>query len=193
MKTSLVSFFHDHFKTLAIVATLALAGCASAPMQVDTGTIHARTFSFVRSNAPSDAQYDQKRQAIHAMIQSAITSDLDGKGLKRVDNGGDVTVTYLIVAGNNVSTMAISDYWGYNGDASAIQDEIHKSQTIKNENPNYFEAGTLVIDIIDSKNFKLLKRATVQRPVLRNVPADIRQDHIQQAVDQALSDLQVAP
>lgn len=191
MKTSLASLFHDHIKTLAILGTLALAGCASAPMQVDTGAIHARTFSFVRSNAPSDAAYDQKRQAIHAMIQSAITSDLASKGLTRVDSGGDVTVTYLIVVGNNVSTMAISDYWGYNGDASAIQDAIHKSQTIKNENPNYFEAGTLVIDIIDSSNFKLLKRATVQRPVLRNVPADIRQDHIQQAVDQALSDLRV--
>lgn len=191
MNTSLASLFHNHLKPLALIGTLALAGCASAPMQVNTGPIHARTFSFVRSNAPSDAQYDQKRQTIHAMIQSAVTSDLAGKGLTRVDNGGDVTVTYLIVVGNNVSTMAISDYWGYNGDASAIQDAIHKSQTIKNENPNYFEAGTLVIDIIDSNSFKLLKRATVQRPVLQNVPADIRQEHIQQAVDQALSDLRV--
>jgi hypothetical protein len=191
MKTSLASLIHDHIKTLAVFSTLALAGCTSPPMQVDTGAIHARTFSFVRSNAPSDAAYDQKRQAIHAMIQSAITSDLTGKGLTRVDNGGDVTVTYLIVVGNNVSTMAISDYWGYSGDASAIQDAIHKSETIKNENPNYFEAGTLVIDIIDSNSFKLLKRATVQRPVLRNVPSEIRQEHIQQAVDQALSDLRV--
>jgi hypothetical protein len=192
MKSSPASLFFEPMKTLAIIGALVLAGCASAPMQVDTGPIHARTFSFVRSNAPADAQYDQKRQAIHAMIQSAITTNLAGKGLTRVDNGGDVTVTYLIVVGNNVSTMAISDYWGYSGDASAIQDAIHQSQTVRNENPNYFEAGTLVIDIIDSQSFKLLKRATVQRPVLRNVPADIRQEHIQQAVDQALSDLRVA-
>ena len=191
MKTSIASLFHNPIKTLAVIGSLSLAGCASAPMHVDTGPIHARTFSFVRSNAPSDAQYDQKRQAIHAMIQQAITSNLAGKGLSRVDSGGEVTVTYLIVAGNNVSTMAISDYWGYNGDASAIQDAIHKSQTIKNENPNYFEAGTLVIDIIDSNSYKLLKRASVQRPVLRNVPAEIRQEHIQQAVDEALSDLRV--
>jgi hypothetical protein len=191
MKTSLTSLLHDHIKTFAVIAALVLAGCASAPMRVDTGPIHARTFSFVRSNAPSDAQYDQKRQAIHAMIQQAITSNLAEKGLTRVDSGGDVTVTYLIVVGNNVSTMAINDYWGYNGGASAIQDAIHQSQAIKNENPNYFEAGTLVIDIIDTKSFKLLKRASVQRPVLRNVPAEIRQENIQQAVDQALSDLKV--
>ncbi|HTQ52280.1 MAG TPA: DUF4136 domain-containing protein [Candidatus Acidoferrales bacterium] len=192
MKTSLGSLFFKPIKTLAVIGTLFVAGCASPPMQVDTGPIHARTFSFVRSNAPADAAYDQRRQAIHAMIQSAITRDLAGKGLSRVDNGGDVTVTYLIVVGNNVSTMAISDYWGYNGGASAIQDAIHQSQTIKNENPNYFEAGTLVIDIIDSHSFKLLKRATVQRPVLQNVPAEIRQENIQQAVDQALSNLRVA-
>jgi hypothetical protein len=71
-----------------------------------------------------------------------------------------------------------------------VGDKVHKSQT-GSSNPNYFEAGTLVIDIIDSKTFKLLKRASVSKSVLRTAPANVRKENIQQAVNEALNDLRV--
>ena len=61
------------------------------------------------------------------------------------------------------------------------------------KNPNYFEAGTLVIDLVDAKSFKLLKRGYATRPVLRNLEADARAARIQGVVDQIFSDLRVAP
>jgi hypothetical protein len=170
---------------------LTLAGCSSTPAKVDSGTVHARTFNFVsRSGKPAPA-YADNRQAIHSMIQGAIAKNLAGRGVSQVPSGGDVTVAYLIIAGNNASTTSINDYFGYGEDASALLDKAHTAST-GSKNPNYFEAGTLVIDIIDSKSFKLLKRGYATRPVLRNLPDDARAARIQEVVDEILRDLRIA-
>jgi hypothetical protein len=175
--------------TLA-VAVLALAGCSSTPAKVDSGPVRARTFSFVsRSGKPAPA-YADDRQAIHTMIQSAIAKNLADRSVSQVPSGGDVTVAYLIIAGNNASTTSINDYFGYGGDAAALHDKAHTAYT-GSKNPNYFEAGTLVIDIIDAKTFKLLKRGYATRSILRNAPEDVRSERIQEVVDEILRDVRV--
>jgi len=58
-------------------------------------------------------------------------------------------------------------------------------------NPNYFEAGTLVIDIIYSRSHKLLKRSHVVRPRLRDATASVRAGRIQEAVDATLQDVRI--
>ena len=174
---------------LLLASGLAFAGCSST-MKVDSGPIKASTFNFVQNKASESLTAESNRQAIHAMIQDSITSNLSSKGLNRVNSGGQVTVAYLVVVGNNVSTATIDDYFGYGRDSSDVGDKVHKSQT-GSSNPNYFEAGTLVIDIIDSKTFKLQKRASVSKSVLRTAPANVRKENIQQAVNEALNDLRV--
>jgi hypothetical protein len=124
------------------------------------------------------------------MVQAAITKNLAAKGITRVDAGGDITVGYLIIVGNNVSTTAINDYFSYGDDVAALHDKAQEAYA-SSKNPNYFEAGTLLIDITDSKSFKLLKRGYATRQLLRNVPDDTRAERIQEVVDQILSDLQV--
>lgn len=179
------------FLTLA-AAILALAGCSSTPAKVDTGLVHARTFNFVgRSGKPSPG-YADNRQAIHTMIQGAIAKNLGGRGVSQVPGGGDVTVAYLIIAGNNASTTSVNDYFGYGEDASALHEKAHKKYT-GNKNPNYFEAGTLVIDVVDSKTFKLLRRNYATRPLIRSLPEDARAARIQEVVDEVLRDLRIAP
>ena len=95
-------------KILSLVALVA-AGC-STPTRVDTGTIHARTFSFVVTG-PRSADFVDKREAVHTMIKDAIARNLAAKGVKRVEANGDVTVAYLVVVGNPVSTTVINDYF----------------------------------------------------------------------------------
>ena len=46
-------------------------------------------------------------------------------------------------------------------------DKVHKEQAIKGGERGYFEAGTLVIDLINPQTSKLLKRAYLQAPILR--------------------------
>jgi hypothetical protein len=175
--------------TLA-TAVLALAGCSSTPAKLDSGPIRARTFSFVTTVAKPSPGYVDNRQIIHPMVQGAIVKNLAGRGLSQVASGGDVTVSYLIITGNNASTTAINDYFGYGEDAYALHDKAFKAYT-SSKNPNYFEAGTLLIDITDTKSFKLLKRGYATRPILRNLPNDARAARIQEVVDEILRDLRV--
>src|SRR5215831_13131261 len=99
---------------LLISAVLAVAatGCSSVKTHVDAGAIKARTFSFLRtgSRQPS-AAVDNSAQA-HALIQQALVNNLAAKGISKVPSGGDVTVAYLLIVGNNVGTASLNEYFG---------------------------------------------------------------------------------
>lgn len=172
------------------VGGLLLVGC-SAPTKVDKGPIHAQSFSFVNRASRPPQGYADERQAVHNLIQEAITKNLADRGITRTAAGGDVTVGYLVIVGNNTTTERINDYFGYGDDASALHDKAHAAYT-GSKNPNYFEAGTLVIDITDGKTFKLLKRGYATRPTLRNLPDDAKATRIQEAVDEILSQVRFA-
>jgi hypothetical protein len=175
---------------LLATGVMLLAGCSSTPTKVNTGTMHASTFSFV-TGRPMPPDYAEKREQVHQLIQSAITTNLMAKGISRTPAGGDVILAYLIILGDNVATTDVNDYFGYGRDSDALLDKAHQHYAINDKNPNPFVAGTLVIDVIDAKTYKLLYRNYVVRQVFRNVPADVRAERIQSAVDQALAGLQV--
>ena len=171
---------------------VALVGCSSTPTKVDHGPIAARSFNFVDRGAKAAPGYTDNRQAIHSIIQAAITKDLAAKGVSRVNTGGDITVGYMLIVGNNATTTSLTEYFGYGENDAALQDKAHKAYS-SSKNPNYFEAGTLVIDIVDSKTFKLLKRGFATRPVLRDLSPDARSERIQEVVNEILQDLRIKP
>jgi hypothetical protein len=187
----------EHMKintyALIVAGALALAGCSSVKTHVDTGPIHARTFSFINTGARPLPTYAENRKLIHQNVQEAIAKNLTAKGLTQVPQGGDITVAYLVIAGNNATTTSLNDYFGYTADADALVNQAHKSGAVKSNERGYFEAGTLVIDILDPQTSKLLKRGTVQAQILRELPMDEREARLQSFVDQALSDLKIAP
>ena len=176
---------------LLAVGVVLLAGCSSTSTKLNTGTVHASTFSFV-TRRPMPPDYAEKREQIHRLVQSAITTNLTAKGISRVQAGGDVFLAYLIILGDNVATTDVNDYFGYGRDSDALLDKAHQKGAIDSKNPNPFLAGTLVIDVIDAKTYKLLYRNYVARQVLRNIPETERDERIQSAVDQALAGLKVA-
>ena len=178
----------NHY-ALMVAAALALAGCLSVKSHVDTGPIHARTFSFINSGSRELPAYAESRKQAHAAVQDAITKNLAEKGVIRAERGGDVTVAYLIIVGNNATTTSLNEYFGYTSDADALTDKFHKTEAVKNNDRAYFEAGTLVIDFLDPGTSKLLKRATVQAQILRELPMAQRETRLQGFVDQALADL----
>jgi hypothetical protein len=179
------------FLWLTVVA-MSLVGCHSTPTRVDTGVIHARTFSFVKPGPRPAPAFSNQEQSVHAAVHDAITRSLETKGVTLSKEAGDVTVGYLLIVGNNASTTAIDDYFGYDSDAAGLHEKAQAAYSAS-KNPNYFEAGTLVIDITDAKTYKLLKRGYATRPVLRNLPEDARAARIQEAVDAILHDLRFVP
>mgnify|MGYP001544792613 FL=1 len=180
--------------TAALAGVIALAaGCSSTPpTKVDSGVIKAATFSFVNGGIPlNDPAVDNDDQ-VHQAIQTAITANLTAKGLSRAPGLGDVTVAYLIITGNNWSTMAVNKYFGYGRDAAALQDAATDTYTA-NKNPNHFQAGTLVIDLVDNRTHELLWRNYVTRPLLKDPSPAVRQANIQEAVNAAFAKLRVGP
>jgi hypothetical protein len=169
-----------------------LAGCSSTPTQVDTGPIHARTFSFIQRTQKASPGFANENEDLHKMIHEAIVKNLGSRGVTNVEAGGNVLVAYMVIVGNNVSTTAINDYFGYGRNAVELQEKAQDAYT-SSKSPNAFQAGTLVIDIIDPTTLKLLKRGYTVRPILRNQAAEARAERIQEAVDQILQDLRVAP
>ena len=174
-----------------LLTGLLIAGCSSTPTHVDKGALKARNFNFINGGIALTPAATEKRDAVHQQIQSAIIKNLAAKGLSRTSGTGDVIVAYMFILGNNVSTEAITTYFGFGRDADALHNKAEDAYS-SSQNPNHFEAGTLVIDVIDANTYELLYRDYVVRPILRNATAEVRNENIQQAVDAALAKVRVA-
>lgn len=174
---------------ILITGLLGLTGC-STPTRVDSGPIRARTFSFIDPGPRQIPAYADTSQRVHAVIQKSITDDLATRGVTLTPKGGDVIVGYLLITGDNASTASINEYFGLRDDAVALQDKAHAVYTGQ-KNPNHFQAGTLVIDIIDSKTYELLRRGYATRPVLPNLSQDARAALVEQAVNEIFRDLRI--
>jgi hypothetical protein len=174
-----------------LLTGLLIAGCSSTPTRVDKGLLKVHTYNFINGGIALTPPAANRRDAIHQLIQKAIINDLTAKGLQRTDGTGDVIVAYMIIVGNNVSTEAITTYFGMGRDSEALHDKAQDAYT-SSQNPNHFEAGTLVIDVLDAKTYELLYRNYVVRPIIGNVTAAVRGERVQEAVDAALANLRIA-
>jgi len=175
---------------LLAAACLALPGCSSTRSEVESGPVQAKTFRFVDPPAAPRSTTVEKRAVVHGMIQEAITRSLAERGLSRSAGEADVLVAYMVVVGNNTTTVRYDDHFGYGRDAADLQQKAHRAYT-STGNPDYFEAGTLLVDLIDAKTFKLLWRRHVNRPVLRDPSEDARRERIQEAVAELFEDLEI--
>jgi Domain of unknown function (DUF4136) len=174
-----------------LLTGLLIAGCSSTPTHLDKGAIKAHTFNFINGGIALTPPATEKRDAVHQQIQAAIIKNLAAKGLTRTDGAGDVIVAYMVILGNNVSTEAVTTYFGSGRDADALHDKAQAAYTT-NANPNHFEAGTLLIDVIDAKTYELLYREFAVRPIQGDATTEERAGHIQAAVDAALAKVRVA-
>jgi hypothetical protein len=174
---------------LSVALALALSGCSTVPVQVDKGPIHAQTFSFINRAQRAIPQYADNRAAVLERVQEAIATNLVAKGLTQEATGGDVTVAFLVIVGNNVTTMAVNDYFGYSEDSAKLLNKIHEEDTGEGGQRGYYESGTLVIDIVNPSTQELLWRGSIQRQVLRNLPTEQRLARLQETVDAILKNL----
>jgi hypothetical protein len=185
--------FKNQVPLAALTVALAVVGCSSVKNYVDKGHVKASTFSFLNPGGRQMPSYAETDKQAHAVIQQAIIHNLSEKGVKYVVTGGDVTVAYLVIVGNNAATTSLDQYFGYTEDSTALVGKVHAEQTGSKSDRGYFEAGTLVIDIVDPKASKLLQRRTIEAQVLRNLSVEQRTARAQSIVDQALKDLPISP
>ena len=170
-----------------------VAGCSSTPTRVDTGPIKARTFSFVNPGGRALPGFADNRAQMHALVQDSIARQLAARGVRQQPAGGDIIVAYLLIVGNNASTMAINDYFGYDRDSSGLLEKAHEVMAIENANPNHFEAGVLLVDFIDPVTFKLVKRNYAARSILPEATPEQQRQRMDEAVAEILNNLVIQP
>jgi len=172
----------------ALLLALLAAGCSSVKTRVDNGPVQAHSFSFLDPSTRHSPDYAEDRKQAHAVIQQSIANHLQRRGLNYVASGGDVTVAYLILVANGVSTVALNSYFGYPEEADALMEHA-QSNAADNNSRAAFESGTLVVDLVDPHSSKLLQRRTIHANLLRDLPTAKRTERVQAIVDQALNDL----
>ena len=184
---------HDRATPFRIVGfcLLAFVAACSPKVQtrVDAGPIRAHTFAFVARDTPAPRSPDDIEH-VHAVIQEAIATNLEGKGLRRVEASPDVMVAYLVVIGDRTTTRAIDTYFGRGRLYGDLLNKAHEAYADA-DNPTNLEAGTLLIDVLDGRTAAVLWRNHVTRAVLQNPSPELRAAHIQDAVDEALRGLRV--
>ncbi len=135
-----------------LLLTLASGLCLAQKVEVDYD--HGANFANFKtySWAPSAAGA-QVNQLMEQRIVSAVDEELAKKGLRRVESGGDVTVSYQAAVRQETQlTTYNTGYgpgWGWGWGASGIS----------TTNATKIPVGTLVIDLTDPTARQLVFRA----------------------------------
>ncbi len=172
----------------AVALAVTVTACSTVTTHIDKGAIQGSSFSFVNQVRRTSNPDDRTAQGL-AMIRQAIANNLTARGVHEVPSGGDVTVAFLVIVGNNVSTVALDSYFGYNNDSDALLSKVHSKGAVKNHSRNYFVAGTLIVDFVDPRASKVLQRRMITADVLQDLTMQQRAERVQAIVNQALQDV----
>jgi len=113
-----------------------------------------KTYSFIGWQDDSDKimnDFDKER------LREAIEAEMEAKGLKRLDSGGDMLVSLFIVIDKKTSLTAYSNYYGnmgYGYRRGGMGWGNGYSTTSYSENE--YLKGTLVFDMFDSQSEELI-------------------------------------
>jgi hypothetical protein len=162
----------------------AITGCQSIDQPKGTSKGYT-SFRFIDKGNSADSRFEEPSEFRDRAAQAAIRDQFESKGLAFSTEDADLIVSYLYVKQDNVSTTAVPSYYG--GDYRDIQSYAHKKGVIKSNNPDFFEVGAIVIDILDAKTFKLVYRNFAKRDIKGVTDEAEKQSLIDSAVAEALA------
>ena len=130
---------------------VAMAACSPVKVLTDVDKTvdftKYETYSFLGWQDNSDVilnDFDRKR------MRDAFTSEFEARGLKRLEENGDMESTLFIVVDQKTSTTAYTDYYGggYGGYHRYGGGWGYGSATTTYSESDYLE-GTMVMDVFD--------------------------------------------
>ena len=171
---------------LLSLGAVLLAGCASEvplPKGTSKGYTSAR---LVRTGAPVDTEGPEGSAEVNKTVQEAIAAQFRANGMPFGAGNADLIVAYMLIRQDVAMTTINRNYFGHGRDAEAIMEEAHTRGVLKNKRPDQFEAGAIVIDILDAQTNKLVYRSYSKRDLIENVTEETRRRRINEAVAEAL-------
>ncbi len=176
---------------------LALSSCSSTKIYSDVDPsvdfTKYKTFEYYGWAKESDKllnDLDKDR------IEKAFGEEFAKRGLKYVKEGGDLIVTLFIVTENKTATtattthmgMGYGGYYGY-GPAYGWGPSMSTAHTTFNEYE--YTVGTLVVDVYDAKNKKLIWEGVAQGTIDENPRG--REENIKKVAAQIMARYPVQP
>ncbi|MGB6221911.1 DUF4136 domain-containing protein [Haloferula sp.] len=171
------------------LATLAFAAVSCSSVEMPKGTSKGYTSARLVT-IDKEPTYDKEfpnQASANRMIQKSLASNFRANHLTVTDGSADLIVGYLVLVQNNYSTIAFDDYFGYGRDSDSIVDKAQTLGVVKNNRPDAFESGTIVVDVIDARTNELVYRGHATRDIYTSSSASARQANINAAVTEALN------
>jgi len=143
---------------------------------------------FVKEGADPLPAFARIESDVNGMIQDAVRARFEDAGLvfQSAEAETDLVVAYLLILQNNIGTTAIEDYFGYGREVESIISAAHDEWVVKGNAPDRFEAGTLVVDVLEAGTGKLIYRGYARRDIRRDLPDQVRRERIEAAVEEIL-------
>ena len=169
---------------LATTSFALLTACQT--VEQPKGTAHGyKSARLVRPT--TKATFAERDDRANYAIQSALASVFRANGIAVAQDNADLTVAYLIVVQDNASTQLIDDYFGFGRSSMQIAELAHDRGVVRNNRADYYQAGTVVIDIIDNRTGKLVYRDYATRDVTGGLSDAQLQARAASAVQEALA------
>lgn len=167
-----------------LTALLLLTGCSSIDMPKGSSSGYS-SYRLYKEMPSGTTHFANREDEVHKILQTEMNAVFQEKGLQEASDDAELIVAYLVLVQNNAVSTGIGDYYINSG--SDIVSYAHKQVAIKKDMPMSFEAGTLVIDVIDAKKRKLIYRDYSSKELLPELSIAERNQRAKDAVDEALA------
>jgi hypothetical protein len=175
----------------AALAALFIQGCATgAQVQVDYDQkADFRAFrSYAWAPMTAEEQQEKSRNSLtHERIQSAIDAHLAARGFQKVgEDQADFLVTHTVAleSRTQVQTTQMSVGYGRYGTRGGIG--VGYGMPLESTSYQY-KVGTLIIDIIDARQKRLVWRGSGERILSEDLSPEKRTEVINTTVNEVLS------
>ena len=176
--------------TIALTGILAASGfLTSCSTGVDMPKGNSKSYHsarLIQRDPKARAITDATEKQVHGMIQKSIAGKFTSKGLTYGKSDADLAVAYMVVYQEPGMTATYDEYFGYGRDSGTITDVAHTRGALDNKRPDHFKQAGIVIDVIDTRDHKLIYRNFAKGDVIQNATPTARAARIDGAVAQAL-------
>jgi len=160
-----------------------LSGCSTTKIDLPKGkSTGYSSFRLYEHDSQYVPDFTNREDRANALIQDALKKEFSSHGLKESQKDAELIVAYLLIVQNTAVSTAISDYYINSG--SDILSEAHRRMQ-KNHKSGRYEAGSIIVDVIDKNTGDLVYRDYASREILPYLSAEESEKRIAAAVAEA--------
>lgn len=175
--------------SLALISTLMISiftGCQSVPQPKGssegyTSAKFVRTAGIFKSDALEDSPI------VNEWVRNAIINQFNSNGIDFGTADAELELAYIIMRQDSVMTVVNDDYFGPGRSSTEIMHLAHKRGVIDKNGGYNYEAGAIIIDVLDTNTGELVYRDFAVRDIISDADSETRKQRINDAVAEALA------